>query len=79
MQGPLNAIETAATVLGGHDDRAIRAIGAWLATSPAQLLAELGFANGVGQSARQAAAVARRDELLRNVRLPAAQLLADLV
>ena len=66
-------------MLGGHDDPAIRAIGAWLTSYPPALLSELGdFANGVGQSARQAAALARRDELLRGVRLPVSQLFAEL-
>jgi hypothetical protein len=74
----LGAVETAAALLGGHDDPAVRAIGGWLASYPAELLAELGFANGVGHSARQAAAIARRDELLRSVRLPASRLLAEL-
>jgi len=66
-------------VLAEHGDPAIRAIGAWLASYPAELLAALGFANGVGKSARQAAAMARRDEILRNdVRLPVLQLAAEL-
>jgi len=77
-EDPLGAVEEAAAVLGSHDDPAIRAIGAWLSSYPVELLAELGFANGVGQSARQAAAVARRNELLRGVRLPVSQLSTEL-
>jgi len=75
---PLDAVEMAAAMLADDPDPAIRAIGAWLSSYPAELLAELGLANGVGWAARQAAALAKRDELLRGVRLPATRLFAEL-
>jgi hypothetical protein len=67
---PLGAIETAAAALAEHDDPDVRRVGAWLASFPAELLTEFRLENG--------AAVARRDELLRQIRLPPARLAREL-
>jgi hypothetical protein len=67
---PLAAVEIAASLLEQHPDPVIRAIGAWLAAYPAELLAELGVENGV--------VTARRDQLLRQARLSASRLAREL-
>jgi hypothetical protein len=74
----LAAIEAAAAALGEHHDPAVRRIGSWLSSFPAELLAVLGAENGSGYSARQAAILRHRDSLLRRAGLPAVRLAAEL-
>jgi hypothetical protein len=75
---PLAVVELAAAALASHPDLEVRAIGAWLATCPAELLAWLGAENSAGRSARQAVLLARRDEIIRRIRLPTSRLARDL-
>jgi hypothetical protein len=75
---PLSAVDEAAAVLAGHPDESVRNVSLWLQGYPSDLLAHLGYANGVGYSARQAAALAKRDGLLRAVKLPSARLATEL-
>ena len=67
---PLAAIEAAAAALAGHSDPTVRQVGAWLWTFPAGLLDALGADNG--------RTIARRDDLLRQTRLPARRLAQQL-
>jgi hypothetical protein len=75
---PVAIVDRVAAVFADHPDPDVRAVAHWLQGYPTELLAHLGLSNGTGYSARQAAALAKRDFLLRGLKLPAGRLSSDL-
>jgi hypothetical protein len=75
---PLASIDEAAGLLSASADCEVRKIGRWVSSLPPGLLEHLGFENAPGRSARLEVRLARRDELLRGLKLPAGRLAADL-
>jgi hypothetical protein len=67
---PIGAVDDAAATLLRHANSDVRRVGAWLATYPGGLLDHLGLTAG--------SCIARRDELLRQTRLPAGRLAREL-